>query len=37
MARLIAGEGEDPQIRVSWDAPDSGTVDSHTVRQSDGE
>ena len=34
---LIAGGGEEPQVRISWDAPDTGTVDSHTVRRGDGE
>ena len=31
MAHLIAGDGQDPQVRVSWDAPAQGTAASHTV------
>ena len=37
IAHLIAGDGEEPQVRVSWDAPDTGTVSSHTVERNDGE
>ena len=37
IAHLIVGDGEEPQVRVSWDAPDTGTVNSHTVERNDGE
>ena len=37
IAHLIVGDGEEPQLRVSWDAPDTGTVNSHTVERNDGE
>ena len=37
MTRLIAGDGEQPQVRISWDAPDASTVNSHTVRRNDGQ
>ena len=37
MAHLIAGPDQEPQVRVSWDAPDEGTVTSHTVSRNDGE
>ena len=35
MAHLIAGDGQDPQVRVSWDAPAQGTAASHTVSRND--
>ena len=35
MAHLIAGPDQDPQVRVSWDAPSEGTVEHHTVSQND--
>ena len=35
MAHLIAGGGQDPQVRVSWDAPAQGTAASHTVSRND--
>ena len=37
MAHLIAGYGQEPQVRVSWDAPTQGTAVSHTVSRNDGE
>ena len=37
MAHLIAGGGQDPQVRVSWDAPAAGTAASHTVNRNDGQ
>ena len=37
MAHLIAGDGQEPQVRVSWDAPAQGTAASHTVSRNDGE
>ena len=37
MAHLIAGGGQDPQVRVSWDAPAEGTAASHTVNRNDGQ
>ena len=37
MAHLIAGDGQDPQVRVSWDAPAQGTAASHTVSRNDSE
>ena len=37
MAHLIAGNGQDPQVRVSWDAPAQGTAASHTVSRNDSE
>ena len=37
MAHLIAGDGQDPQVRVSWDAPAQGTGASHTVSRNDSE
>ena len=37
MAHLIAGDGQDPQVRVSWDAPAQGTAASHTVSRNDGQ
>ena len=37
MAHLIAGGGQDPQVRVSWDAPAEGTAASHTVSRNDGQ
>ena len=37
MAHLIAGGGQDPQVRVSWDAPAQGTAASHTVSRNDSE
>ena len=37
MAHLIAGDGQDPQVRVSWDAPVQGTAASHTVSRNDGQ
>ena len=37
MAHLIAGDGQDPQVRVSWDAPAEGTAASHTVSRNDGQ
>ena len=37
MTHLIAGGGQDPQVRVSWDAPAQGTATSHTVNRNDGQ
>ena len=37
MAHLIAGQGQEPQVRISWDAPSEGTVTSHTVNRDDGQ
>ena len=37
MAHLITGDGQDPQVRVSWDAPAQGTAASHTVSRNDGQ
>ena len=37
MAHLIAGDGQGPQVRVSWDAPAQGTAASHTVSRNDSE
>ena len=37
MAHLIAGPDQEPQVRVSWDAPSEGTVTSHTVSRNDGQ
>ena len=37
MALLIAGPDQEPQVRISWDAPDEGTVTSHKVSRNDGE
>ena len=37
MAHLIAGDGQEPQVRVSWDAPAQGTAASHTVDRNDGQ
>ena len=37
MAHLIAGDGQEPQVRVSWDAPAQGTAASHTVSRNDGQ
>ena len=37
MAHLIAGDGQDPQVRVSWDAPAQGMAASHTVSRNDGQ
>ena len=37
MAHLIAGPDQEPQIRVSWDAPTKGTVTGHTVSRNDGQ
>ena len=37
MVHLIAGDGQDPQVRVSWDAPAQGTAASHTVSRNDGQ
>ena len=37
MAHLIAGEGQEPQVRISWDAPPEGTVTGHTVSRNDGQ
>ena len=37
MAHLIAGEGQEPQVRISWDAPEEGTTTSHTVSRNDGQ
>ena len=37
MAHLIAGGGQEPQVRVSWDAPAQGTAASHTVNRNDGQ
>ena len=37
MAHLIAGDGQKPQVRVSWDAPAQGMAASHTVSRNDGE
>ena len=37
MAHLIAGPDQEPQVRISWDAPDEGTVTSHTVNRDDGQ
>ena len=36
MAHLIAGGGQEPQVRMSWDAPAQGTAASHTVNRNDG-
>ena len=36
LAHLIAGDGQEPQVRVSWDAPTQGTAASHTVNRNDG-
>ena len=35
LAHLIVPQGEDPRVRVSWDAPD-GTVSGYTVARADG-
>ena len=35
MAHLIAGDGQQPQVRVSWDAPTEGTDTGHTVSRND--
>ena len=37
MAHLIAGPDQEPQVRVSWDAPSEGTVTGHTVSRNDGQ
>ena len=37
MAHLIAGPDQEPQVRISWDAPDEGKVTSHTVNRDDGQ
>ncbi len=37
MVHLIAGDGQEPQVRVSWDAPAPGTAASHTVSRNDGQ
>ena len=37
LAHLIAGPEQEPQIRVSWDAPEAGTVTGHTVSRNDGQ
>ena len=37
MAHLIAGDGQEPQMRISWDAPAQGTAASHVVSRNDGE
>ena len=37
MAHLIAGDGQEPQVRLSWDAPAEGTAASHTVSRNDSE
>ena len=37
LAHLIAGQGQEPQVRVSWDAPNEGTETSHTVSRNDGQ
>ena len=37
MAHLIADEGQEPQVRISWDAPEEGTTTSHTVSRNDGQ
>ena len=37
MAHLIAGEGQEAQVRISWDAPPEGTVTSHAVSRNDGQ
>ena len=36
LAHLIVPDGEEPRIRVSWDAPDA-EVSSYTITRSDGE
>ena len=36
MAHVMAGGGQEPQVRVSWDAPAEGTAASHTVSRNDG-
>ena len=36
MAHLIAGPDQEPQVRVSWDAPTEGTTTGHTVSRNDG-
>ena len=37
MAHLIAGPDQEPQVRVSWDAPAEGTATGHTVSRNDGQ
>ena len=37
MADVITGQGQEPQVRISWDAPSEGTVDRHTVSRNDGQ
>ena len=37
MSHLIAGTNQEPQVRISWDAPAQGTVTSHTVSRNDGQ
>ena len=37
MAHLITGDGQEPQVRVSWDAPAQGAAASHTVNRNDGQ
>ena len=37
LADLIAGPDQEPQVRVSWDAPSEGTVTGHTVSRNDGQ
>ena len=36
MAHVMAGGGQEPQVRMSWDAPAEGTAASHTVSRNDG-
>ena len=37
MADVITGQSQEPQVRISWDAPSEGTVDRHTVSRNDGQ
>ena len=37
MAHLVASGGQEPQVRISWDVPDEGTVTGHTVSRNDGQ
>ena len=36
LAHLISEPGQEPHVRVSWDAPDTGAVTGHTVNRGDG-